>query len=257
MKRTIRGFLCFFLMGFIFYPLSASPSLFSYKNQSPYSKSKRYTAKRFHIYARKIYRQTGLSRFTDFQTFETSLIGYLNLKRKGLIKKDGLLVLIDYALPSDKERFFVIDIKRKKILYKSLVAHGKYSGERFAFSFSNKPGSYKSPLGFFITGKTYCGKHGISLFLQGVEPGINDNAVKRRIVIHGADYVSRSFIRKYGRLGRSLGCPALPMNIADSVIKTIKDGSCVFIFGRDKRYFKRSQIIKAKGVLKYLESAGI
>lgn len=216
-----------------------------------------FTAQKFHKYAKEIYYKAGLKGFTDLHTFSVSLIGYLNLKRKGLIKKNGLLVLIDYAQPSDRERFFVIDIRKKRLIYKSLVAHGKYSGEKFAYSFSNRPGSHKSSIGFFITGKTYCGKHGHSLFLQGIEPGINDNAIKRRIVIHGADYVSRSFIRKYGRLGRSFGCPALPLNLAKPIIEKIKEGSCVFIFGKDDSYFRRSNVLNTKQALNYFRQKGL
>ncbi len=216
-----------------------------------------YSVKKFNKYAHDLYKKIGLQGLTSLSTFKTCLIGYLNLKRNNLLKKDGLLVLIDYSQPSDRERFFVMDVKRGRLLYKSLVAHGKKSGDRFACGFSNTPGSYKSCLGFFITGQTYEGRHGQSLLLQGIEPGINDNAVKRRIVIHGADYVSRQFIKKYGRAGRSLGCPALPKGIAKPIIETIKGGSCLFIFGSDKIYFKKSRIINAKGAIRYFEKAGI
>ena len=215
------------------------------------------TSQKFNTYAKKLYKKLGLKKFTRLETFKMALLGYLNLKYQGTVKRKGLLILIDYSQPSNKERFFVIDIKRAKILYKSLVAHGKNSGDRFACGFSNKPGSYKSCLGFFVTGSTYKGKHGYSLLLQGVEPGINDNALKRRIVIHGAEYVSKQFIKRYGRPGRSLGCPALPSNLASSIIETIKDGSCLFIFGQDRYYLQKSRIINAKGAMSYFEKAGI
>ncbi len=137
------------------------------------------------------------------------------------------------------------------------MAHGRNSGDRYACGFSNRPGSYKSCLGFFITGRTYKGRHGYSLLIKGLEPGINDNTLKRRIVIHGADYVSKQFIKRYGRAGRSLGCPALPQSLARPIIRTIKDGSCLFIFGKDRCYFQKSRIINAKGALQYFEKTGI
>ena len=221
------------------------------------SRSQDFTQKRFHEYASRIYYETGLNRYTDQDTLETCLIGYLNLKRRNMIKKDGLLVLIDYRKPSTEKRFFVVDLKKRKILFKSLVAHGRNSGEQMACSFSNRPGSYKSCLGFFITGEPYVNKHGYSLNIIGVEPGINDKAEKRRIVIHGADYVSKQFIKKYGRLGRSLGCPALPNNLAKPVIDTIKNGSCLFIFGNDKCYLSRSKVVNARSALDYFNRAGI
>ena len=259
MKQIVLFAVLFALItaAMLFLPYCSNASL--HKSLSKYNSYKKnsYSVKKFNKFAHSLYKKIGLQGLTSLSTFKTCLIGYLNLKRNNLLKKDGLLVLIDYSQPSDRERFFVMDVKRGKLLYKSLVAHGKRSGDRFACGFSNTPGSYKSCLGFFITGQTYEGRHGQSLLLQGVEPGINDNAVKRRIVIHGADYVSRQFIKKYGRAGRSLGCPALPKGIAKPIIETIKDGSCLFIFGPDRIYFKKSRIINAKGAINYFEKAGI
>ncbi len=219
--------------------------------------SSNFTEHQFHEYAKHILRKSGLYRYTDLETLETCLIGYLNLKRRHMIKKEGLLVLIDYRKPSTEKRFFVLDLKKKKLLFKTLVAHGRNSGERLACSFSNRPGSYKSCLGFFVTGEPYFNKHGYSLNIKGVEPGINDQAEKRRIVIHGADYVSKQFIRKYGRLGRSLGCPALPNTLARPIIDTIRNGSCLFIFGNDKCYLSRSRMVDARSAIEYFNHAGI
>lgn len=253
-----RKSLCFVLsVAFCLLPCISSASLNKKQAAACYVERKGFTAKKFDRYARNLYKKMGLSGYTSLKTFKTCLIGYLNLKRHGNIKKDSLLVLIDYSMPSDRERFFVMDIKKGRLLYKTLVAHGRNSGDRYACGFSNRPGSYKSCLGFFITGRTYKGRHGYSLLIKGVEPGINDNAVKRRIVIHGADYVSKQFIKRYGRSGRSLGCPALPKNLAAPIIRTIKDGSCLFIFGRDRCYLQKSRIINAKGALQYFEKAGI
>ncbi len=238
---------------------TSQTSAITFKASNRYNtyKTREFTEKDFHRYSQSIFQKSGLYKYTDLATLETCLIGYLNLKRRGLIKKDGLLVFIDYRKPSNEKRFFVLDLKKKKLLFKSLVAHGRNSGERFACSFSNRPGSYKSCLGFFITGEPYSNKHGYSLNIHGIEPGINDKAQQRRIVIHGADYVSNSFIKKYGRLGRSLGCPALPRNIARPVIDTIKNGSCLFIFGNDRSYLYKSRIVNAKSAIEYFKHAGI
>ncbi|TSA27783.1 MAG: hypothetical protein D4R67_05505, partial [Bacteroidetes bacterium] len=132
---------------------------------------------------------------------------------------------------------------RAKVLFHCLVSHGRKSGELMAEYFSNTPGSNASSLGFYITGETYIGNHGLSLALDGIEKGINDNARERAIVIHGADYVSADFIRKYGRLGRSLGCPAIPEELKKEIIETIKSGSCLFIYRPSESYMSNSQII--------------
>jgi hypothetical protein len=129
-------------------------------------------------------------------------------------------------------------------LYHCLVSHGRNSGDVMAENFSNKPGSYASSPGFYTTGETYFGKHGFSLRLNGIEHGINDKARERAIVIHGADYVSSEFIEKNGRLGRSLGCPAVPEELSAEIIETIKDGTCLFVYAPAESYLSNSPVIK-------------
>ncbi len=159
------------------------------------------------------------------------------------LQNKKLITIIDFSKPSTQERFFVIDLENKLILYRSLVAHGRNSGENIADSFSNDSKSLKSCLGFFLTAETYTGKNGYSLKLDGLEPGINDNARRRTIVIHGADYVSASFAQQYGRLGRSWGCPVLPIDNSKEIIDKISNGSCLFIYGSDPEYQKASKIL--------------
>ncbi|MCK5029512.1 MAG: murein L,D-transpeptidase catalytic domain family protein [Bacteroidales bacterium] len=159
-----------------------------------------------------------------------ALNGYFALKSKKLLQNDSLLTIIDFSSPSTERRLFVLDLKNQKIVKNTLVAHGKNSGVNIAESFSNKRHSRKSSLGLYLTNETYFGKHGYSLRLDGMSNGLNDQARKRAIVIHGANYVSDSFIENNGRIGRSFGCPALPNNEAEEIINLIKDGSCLFIY---------------------------
>lgn len=162
--------------------------------------------------------------------FNLALNGFHDLKSKGLLKNDSLLVLIDFSQVSDSKRLYVFDLKNEKIIKNTYVAHGMQSGVEVAESFSNNWLSYKSSLGLYITAETYEGKHGYSLRLDGLSKDVNDNARKRAIVIHGASYVSEDFIEQNGRLGRSFGCPALPMNETKEIIDLIKDGTCLYIF---------------------------
>ncbi|MDP8305083.1 MAG: murein L,D-transpeptidase catalytic domain family protein [Candidatus Chlorobium antarcticum] len=159
-----------------------------------------------------------------------ALEGYYALLEQGKVVREGILTVIDFNRPSVDRRIFVIDIEKGRLLHSGLVAHGMGSGEGMAERFSNIPGSHQSSLGFFSTGVTYQGSHGYSLRLEGLEPGINDNAAMRSIVIHGAGYVSDDFINKHGRLGRSHGCPALSFSSFQQVIDLIKGGSCLFIY---------------------------
>lgn len=163
------------------------------------------------------------------ESFTKALEGFNDLKSKGKIKRD-ILTLIDFSLSSNTKRLWIIDMSTNTVLYNSLVAHGRNTGDEFAKSFSNKPESYKSSLGFYATGEVYQGKHGLSLKLDGLEKGVNDKARERAVVMHGADYVAESFIKQNKRLGRSLGCPAIPVGMTKEIINTIKDKSCLFIY---------------------------
>lgn len=176
------------------------------------------------------------------KSFTEALKGFYLLKEKGLISKN-ILTLIDFSMSSNSKRLWVIDLTTNTILYNSLVAHGRNTGDEFATSFSNSAQSFKSSLGFYATGEIYSGKHGKSLRLDGLEQGINSNARERAVVIHGADYVSSSFIHNNKRLGRSLGCPAIPLDLSNEIIQTIKDKSCLFIYFPSDSYKIASKLV--------------
>ncbi len=169
---------------------------------------------------------------------ELALNGYAQLQDK---LKKPLLTVIDYSLPSTQKRLWIIDLRQQKILLHTVVAHGRNSGALLAERFSNRPESYQSSLGFFQTGEAYQGKHGYSLRLDGLEAGINDQARARAIVIHGADYAKETVAATAGRLGRSLGCPAVPPDLSTPLIKLIKEGSLLFIYGKDPNYLRMSK----------------
>lgn len=177
------------------------------------------------------------------QVLETALAGYEILNQTQAIVRPGIITIIDFSLPSDMERLWVLDLARNKVLFHCLVSHGRNSGELMAENFSNIPGSFASSPGFYTTGDTYTGKNGLSLVLEGLEAGINDKARARAIVMHGADYVSPEYIRENGRLGRSYGCPAVPEEISGEIIQSIKGGSCLFIYAPNPGYISKSQII--------------
>jgi hypothetical protein len=177
--------------------------------------------------------------------FDYAVKGYEYLKGKGKLYNEDILSIVDFTRPSTEKRLFVIDVKNCKVLFNTYVAHGQNSGKEFAKMFSNRPESYQSSLGFYLTSGTYIGKNGYSMHLNGMENGINDKANERAIVMHGAPYVSEGFIRTNGYLGRSWGCPAVPQNLNKPIIETIKNGSCLFIFSEDKRYLNYSKILNS------------
>ena len=181
----------------------------------------------------------------DQGVLELALSGYQKAIAAGEVDPSSLLTIIDYSRPSTEKRLFVFDPIQGSVLHASLVAHGKNSGANLATRFSNEVGSLRTSPGFYTTGATYHGKHGYSLKLRGLEGGINDNAMQRHIVIHGADYVSEKFVARHGRLGRSWGCPALPRETAGQVIDLIKDGTCLFIYCDDPGYLAQSSYIEA------------
>lgn len=182
---------------------------------------------------------SGLSR----QAFDYARKGWEKLVDQGRITNESVMAIVDFSQPSDSKRLYVLDMKNYKMLFNTLVAHGRNSGKQWASSFSNRHSSYKSSPGFYITGDTYFGENGYSLKLTGLERGINDNAMSRAIVMHGANYVDSSYITKQGYIGRSLGCPAVPAEEAEDIIDTIKEGSCLFIYS--PRYSaSRSSVLK-------------
>jgi hypothetical protein len=189
----------------------------------------------------KLWLDCKLDRSLSFQIFDAAVTGYSRTEK---IRKKNIFTIIDFTKSSTTMRCFVIDMDKRNLLYNCFVAHGKNSGDNFAESFSNEPESLKSSLGFYLTAETYSGKHGYSLRLDGLEKNINDNARSREIVIHGADYVSQEFIDAHGRLGRSWGCPALPVEISKEVIDKISHGCCLFIYGKDENYIKNSTFLR-------------
>ncbi|EJN31544.1 murein L,D-transpeptidase catalytic domain family protein [Pseudomonas sp. WJP1] len=153
------------------------------------------------------------------------------------------LAVIDYSLPSTEQRLWVFDLKKRKLLFHELVAHGRNSGENMATQFSNQNESFATSLGLYRTQQSYVGQNGYSLRMEGLEPGFNDNAFDRAIVIHGAPYVSPVLARANGRIGRSLGCPAVRPAIAHRLIDSMKDGQLLFSYYPDQRWLKSSSYI--------------
>ena len=191
-----------------------------------------------------IYKSLNANNFAlpEINCFKKAMDGFFNLKEKGLVSKD-ILTVIDFSLSSTKKRLWVIDLSTNTILYNTLVSHGMKSGLEFASSFSNSQSSNKSSLGFYATGETYNGKHGLSLKLDGLEKGINHNARARAVVMHGAGYANPSIIKSQGYLGRSQGCPAIPEALKAEIIQVIKNKSCLFIYHPTKAYEIASKLM--------------
>lgn len=180
----------------------------------------------------------------NLASFKNGMTGYYKLADKNLIDKQ-ILTIIDFSISSKEERMWVMDMSNNTILFHTVVSHGKNTGGEFATEFSNKVNSLQSSLGFFITGETYYGKNGLSLFIDGMEKQFNSRARERYVVIHGADYANPSSIKHLGRLGRSYGCPAVPRALTQDIIDVIKNKSVLYIHSADKTYSENSKMIQA------------
>ena len=156
------------------------------------------------------------------------------------------LAVIDYSQPSTARRLWIFDLRKKSLVLRDLVAHGQMSGDNFATQFSNRVGSYQSSLGLFRTQESYQGAHGYSLRMDGLEPGFNDLARDRAIVIHAADYVNPLWSERQGRIGRSQGCPAVRPQVARQVIDKLKDGQFMFSWYPDQRWLKSSPYLNCQ-----------
>ena len=186
--------------------------------------------------ARTCYINCNLEGMLDFEIFANAMKSLEEME----YGNEDIVTIIDFSKPSTEKRMFILDLRNQKILYHTYVAHGKNTGVNMATKFSNNKGSNQSSLGLFRTGESYQGKHGYSLRLDGLEKGFNDNARNRAVVMHSASYVSEGFIRMHGRLGRSWGCPAVPVEISKEIIDLIKGGSCLYIYAKDAHYLENS-----------------
>ena len=191
------------------------------------------------VYNKLHLKELGLSE----KAFQLAMKGWTKLKAKGQVTRD-VISICDFTQSSNNKRLYVIDLASGTLLFNTLVAHGKNTGEEFARKFSNSPSSLQSSLGFYVTKDAYEGSHGLGLRLSGIEPGFNDRAEERAIVMHGASYVCNEFIDQYGRLGKSWGCPAVPFGLHEKIINAIKGGSCLFIYYPDKAYLAASKLLQ-------------
>ncbi|HEY4230584.1 MAG TPA: murein L,D-transpeptidase catalytic domain family protein [Thermoanaerobaculia bacterium] len=179
----------------------------------------------------------------SYAALAASLQAWRRAVAAGAAVRSDVLTVIDYTRPSNEPRLFVIDVPKSRVRFTELVAHGRDSGGNATEHFSNAEGSHMSSLGVFRAADAYRGEHGLSLHLDGLEPGFNDRARDRAIVIHGAHYVSAEAVAALGRLGRSWGCPAVRPSFAKRLIDTIKDGSLIVAYYPDVDWLARSAFL--------------
>lgn len=179
------------------------------------------------------------------QVLNKALLSMQCATNNGLPKGDRLAV-IDFSLPSTEKRLWIFDLSRNELLLEELVAHGNNTGDKYATDFSNIVGSHQSSIGLFRTQESYFGRHGYSLRMDGLEPGINDNARERAIVIHAADYVDPEWIERYGRIGRSQGCPAVRPEVVNQVVDNLKDGQFLFTYYPDQDWLESSAYLNCQ-----------
>jgi len=178
------------------------------------------------------------------KAFDYAYRGYQYLTKKQKLVNTDILAICDFSQSSNKKRLYILDLVNNKILLTSYVAHGRGSGTEYARQFSNRSRSHQSSLGFYITSSTYYGEHGLSLRLCGLEPGFNNLAMRRNIVVHGASYISDQYLNSNQFMGRSYGCPAVPESECEEIIDLIKNGTCFFIYHPTKKYLQSSKILK-------------
>jgi hypothetical protein len=216
------------------------------------------TRTNFEDVVQRLYDDIGLNSVDlDYGIFRKAMIGYYHLRSEQALKNTDLLTIINFEQPSTEKRFYTIDLRNKQVKYHTYVAHGRNTGENLATKFSNIENSNQSSLGFYVTGETYVGSKGYSLRLDGKESSFNDKIRSRAVVIHPADYVTEKWIKLYGRLGRSQGCPALPPAMSKKVINTIKGGTAIFTYYPDDEYLHASQYLNEEDLFQMLDQRPI
>jgi hypothetical protein len=202
----------------------------------------------FSAYVSDLYEELGDTNML-YTAFEQAMTGYHNLDKYEKLARNEVLTVIDFSKASNKKRLYIIDLCNRKMLYKSVVAHGVNTGRLFARNFSNDNNSRQSSLGFYVTTTTYTGKYDLALRLDGMEHS-NSHASSRGVVMHGAEYATYEFLKKNGSLGRSYGCPAMPYENFHQVVDWIKEGSCLYIYFPSRSYKRYSKYLNRT---KYLE----
>jgi hypothetical protein len=251
MKHTVLYFILGFLsLGNIFYthatPVMAAP------DSVPAVDIDATATKRFNLEdsLHSLYSTIGLAKYDlSYEAFRYGMIGYAALRHEGKLNDKNLFTIIDFTKPSTQKRFYTLDMNTLTVKFYTYVSHGRNTGENVAQSFSNTVHSNQSSLGFYVTAETYIGSKGYSLKLDGMDAGYNDNMRERAVVMHDADYVSESWIRRYGRLGRSQGCPALPKEISKEVIDAIKGHTAIFAYYDDINYLTSSRYLRTYDAL--------
>jgi hypothetical protein len=216
------------------------------------------TRQNFEDHVRQLYQRIALDSLQlNYEVFRLGMVGYYSLENEGALNDTGLLTIIDFSRPSTEKRFYTIDLKNHEVRYHTYVAHGRNTGQNMATAFSNIPHSNQSSLGFYVTAETYVGSKGYSMRLDGKEKSFNDKIRSRAVVMHAADYVTESWIKRYGRLGRSQGCPALPPQISREVINTIKNKTAIFTYFPDDTYLNASRYLNIDNLFQKLDQAPI
>jgi hypothetical protein len=191
------------------------------------------------------------------EVLELALSAQECARASGQAPRARRLAVIDYSLPSTEPRMWVFDLQRKRLLYAEHVAHGRGSGDNLATEFSNVEGSHQTSLGLFVTDQTYYGANGYSLRLDGLDPGFNDLARQRAIVMHGAPYVDPAFAQEQGRLGRSLGCPAVRDEVARPLINQLRHGQLVFAYFPDPQLLANASSLSCLRQARATQSASM
>ena len=209
---------------------------------------------RFEQVSFDLYTQMNLSAYDlSYDVFNNALMGYYGLYNEGRLSDKGILTVVDFTKSSNEKRLWVLDLNNREVLNNTYVAHGRNSGEVMAQTFSNENKSFMSSVGFYVTDEVYYGKHGKSLRLDGMDEAFNSNARDRAVVMHGAEYATENFIKQYGRLGRSLGCPAVPLGEHESIIDAVKGKTALYIHSGDENYTS-SYLDHASAVAGYVAS---
>lgn len=230
MKNITNRFVCLISLTVLLFGMTAA---FAFSTNSP---SNQYVAGSSTLISKS--QDEGL----DPKILKLALNAYSHAESLGMDKK-GIVTIVDYSEPSSSPRLWVINVKNGDILFHTYVAHGKGSGDKFSTQFSDRFGTDASSIGVYLTGNSYMGKHGFSMKVHGLDKGYNDNAFARAIVMHSAWYVSPTFLKQNGRLGRSWGCFALDTTVCRQIISTIKGGTIMLAYYPNKQWIASSKFL--------------
>ncbi|ANU08810.1 murein L,D-transpeptidase catalytic domain-containing protein [Paraurantiacibacter namhicola] len=136
----------------------------------------------------------------------------------------------DMGVHSSNKRFHFANLEAGTVT-SYYVTHGAGSDpehDGMLNWYSNVEGSNCTSRGAYISWEWYVGRWGTSIRMGGLDES-NSNAFPRAIVMHAARYATQDHVDRWGKCGRSNGCPAMGPDDFKYALVQLSGGRLVYL----------------------------